>query len=426
MKIQKVLERLLQLHPKSEPSTLSRIKRLLKNLNSPENKIDNVVQVVGTNGKHSFCVSFREIIEKAGYTCNLNISPSLRKFNERYYFSGKYISDEDLYNLLTEVEKKNDNQSISFHEVITAAWILHASRNKSDINIVEAGALFRLDSSNVFKKNLCSVVMPIGIDHRDFLKEGTIDEIIYEKCSHLLNESKIFISQQKKDVLEKIKKNTSNNTSKKYIFGEDYNYKKNDISFIYKDKIGEMNLPLPNLLGDFQISNVSTAIAAARNINKFKVDEIHIKKAITKIRSEGRLQNITRGKIRQYVSENNQIIIDGAHNPLAAYEIKKYLENLSKEKKIFMILGMMVNKEHKKFIQIFKDKIHSVTAVNIPNQINFIDKEKLSIISQSCGIPSKTANSIEEAFKKIANENENAIILCTGSLYFAAEILNLN
>ena len=106
MKIQKVLERLLQLHPKSEPSTLSRIKRLLKKLNSPENKIDNVVQVVGTNGKHSFCVSFREIIEKAGYTCNLNISPSLRKFNERYYFSGKYISDENLYNLLTEVEKK--------------------------------------------------------------------------------------------------------------------------------------------------------------------------------------------------------------------------------------------------------------------------------------------------------------------------------
>ena len=81
MKIQKILKRLLQLHPKSEPSTLIRIKRLLKDLNSPENKIDNVIQVVGTNGKHSFCVTLREIIETAGYTCNLNISPSLRKFN---------------------------------------------------------------------------------------------------------------------------------------------------------------------------------------------------------------------------------------------------------------------------------------------------------------------------------------------------------
>ena len=174
-KIQKILKKLLQLHPKSEPSTLARIKRLLKDLNSPEKKIDNLVQVVGTNGKHSFCVAFREIIEEAGYKCNLNISPSLRKFNERFYILGKYISDEELYSLLNEVEKINDGQSISFHEIITAAWILQATRNQSDINIMEAGALFRLDSSNVFKKNLCSVVMPIDIDHRDFLKKGTIE-----------------------------------------------------------------------------------------------------------------------------------------------------------------------------------------------------------------------------------------------------------
>ena len=83
MKIQKILKRLLQLHPKSEPSTLNRIKRLLKDLNSPEKKIDNLIQVVGTNSKYSCCVTLREIIEKSGYSCNLNISPSIRKFNER-------------------------------------------------------------------------------------------------------------------------------------------------------------------------------------------------------------------------------------------------------------------------------------------------------------------------------------------------------
>jgi dihydrofolate synthase/folylpolyglutamate synthase len=426
MKIQKILKRLLQLHPKSEPSTLIRIKRLLRDLDSPEDKINNVVQVVGTNGKHSFCVTLREIIEKAGYTCNLNISPSLRKFNERYYFSGKYISDEELYNLLVEIEQINNNQSISFHEIITAAWILHASRNKSDVNIIEAGALFRLDSSNVFRKNLCSVIMPIGIDHRDFLKEGTIDEITYEKCSHLLGGSKIIISEQKSNVLEKIKKNIFRNSSEKFIFGEDYDYKKNINGFIYKDKIGKMNLPLPNLLGDFQISNVSTAIAAARNLDQFKITESHIRGAITKIRSEGRLQSITQGKLRKYVSENNKIIIDGAHNPLAASVVKKYFETLNTGRKIFMILGMMANKEHKEFIQTFKDKVHSIIALDIPNQINFIEKEKLSKIAQSCGVPSKTESSIEEALKDIATENENAIILCTGSLYFAGEILNLN
>ena len=84
MRIQNILKRLLQLHPKSQPSTLDRIKRLLKDLNSPENKIDNLIQVVGTNSKHSLIVSAREIFETAGYTCNVNISPSLQKFNDRF------------------------------------------------------------------------------------------------------------------------------------------------------------------------------------------------------------------------------------------------------------------------------------------------------------------------------------------------------
>ena len=426
MKIQKILKRLLQLHPKSEPSTLSRIKRLLKDLNSPENKISNLIQVLGTNSKHSLIVSIREIFETAGYTCNVNISPSLRKFNERYYFSGKYISDEDLYDLLIEVEQVNNNKSISFHEIITAAWILHASRKEAEVNIMEAGALFRLDSSNVFQKNICSVVMPIGIDHLDFLKKGTIDEIVYEKCSHLLSNSKIFVSEQKNSVLEKIKKNIANNSSKKFILGEDYKYKKDNNGLIYEDKLGELNLPLPNLLGDFQLGTVTTAIAVARNLNQFKISESHIKESIIKIKSEGRLQNITHGKLRKYVSEGNQIILDGAHNPLAFFAIKKYLETLNKERKVFLVLAMMSTKQHKECIQILKKKVHAIITLDIPNQENFIKKEELSKIAQSCGIHSKTENSIEVAFKNIAKENCNAIIFCTGSLFFAGEILNLN
>jgi len=426
MKIQKILKRLLLLHPKSIDLSLDRIKRLLKDLNNPEKKLKNVIQVVGTNGKHSFCTTLREIFETAGYTVSLNISPSLKKFNERYYISGKYISDDRLENLLIEVEKINKKQKITFHEFICACFFLEASRNKSDINIIESGLFFRLDASNVFKKNVASVVMPIGIDHRDFLKKGTIDEIIYEKCSHLLGNSKIFVAEQKNNVLKKIKKNIITNSSDKFFFKKNYSYKKKNNGFIYKDKFCKIDLPMPNLLGDFQISNCSTAISVAKNLNQFKITEAHIKKAITKIRSEGRLQIITKGKLRKYVSKNNQILIDGAHNPLAAYVVKKYLDTLRPKKKIFMILGMMVNKEHKKFIKIFKGKIQSITALDIPNQVNFLKKEKLSKIAKSCGIPSKTEKSIKLALKNIAKEKSDAIIFCTGSLYFAGELLNLN
>jgi len=426
MKIKKILKRLLQLHPKSIDLSLDRIKRLLKDLNNPEKKISNVIQVVGTNGKFSVCTSLREIFETAGYSVNMNISPSLRRFNERYYFLGKYISDDELCDLLIETEKINNNKSITFHEFICACFFLQASRNESDINILESGLFFRLDASNVLEKNIASIITPIGLDHKDFLKKGTIDEIVFEKCSGLLNDSKIFISEQKNNVLEKIEKIILNNNSDKIIFGKDYNYKKNTTGFLFKDNLGEINLPFPNLTGDFQISNVSTAIATVRSLNQFKITNSHIKKSITKIRSEGRLQEITEGKLRDYVSKNNQILIDGAHNTLAASVIEKYLKNLNSGKKIIMLLGMMANKEHKEFIQIFKDRVHSIIALDVPNQINFIDKKKLSKIAESCGIPSRTENSIKTALKNASKENSDAIIFCTGSLYFAGEILNLN
>ena len=268
--------------------------------------------------------------------------------------------------------------------------------------------------------------MPIGIDHRDFLKKGTIDEIVYEKCSHLLNDSKIFVSEQQISVLNKIKKNISNNSSKKFIFGKNFNYKKISKGFIYKDDLGKINLPLPNLLGDFQISNVCSAIAVSRNLKKYKIKESHISQAITKIKSEGRLQKITHGKLRNYVCKNNEILVDGAHNTLAALKIKKYLKSLNKKGKIILMLGMMSNKDHKKFIQTLKNTIDSIVVLDIPNQINSFKKEKLSKIALSCGIPTKIESSIKSAFKNISRKDKDAIIFCAGSLYFAGEILNLN
>jgi len=381
---------------------------------------------VGTNGKHSVCSSLRQIFETAGYSVNMNISPSIKRFNERYYLLGKHITDYQLYNLLSEVEKINKKKSITFHEFICACFFLAASRNISDVNIIEAGLFFRLDASNVLDKNIASVIMPIGMDHKDFLKKGTINEIVYEKCSHLPGGSKIIVSEQKKDVLNKIKKIIHKNSSQKFIFGEDYNFFKNQNGFIYKDNKIKIKLPVPNLLGDFQMSNISTAINAARNLKQFKVKESHIIKAITKIKSEGRLQFIKKGNLRKYVSKNNKILIDGAHNVLAASVINKYLKNFSKGKKIIMVLGMMSNKEHKKFIKIFKNRISSIITLDIPNQTNFIKKEKLSKIARSCGFKSKTEKSIKSALHTISKEDVNATIFCTGSLYFAGEILNLN
>ena len=53
-----------------------------------------------------------------------------------------------------------------------------------------------------------------------------------------------------------------NNASNKYFYGKDFNISKSENNFIhYQDELGEILLPEPNVLGDHQLGNISTAIA---------------------------------------------------------------------------------------------------------------------------------------------------------------------
>ena len=84
---------------------------------------------------------------------------------------------------------------------------------------------------------------------------------------------------------------------------------------------------------------------------------------------------------------------------------------------------MMANKDHEKYISYFKD-ISSFTTVNIPNQINAISgKELKKKFKNFLNIQYK--EDIVQAIKSISLK-ENDLLIITGSLYLAGEVLNLN
>ena len=210
-------------------------------------------------------------------------------------------------------------------------------------------------------------------------------------------------------------------TSKKIIFNKNYNFtlKENDF-FYFEDEFGALKLPKPNLPGEFQLENVSTAIATVRQLTDYKITDEHIKSGITKIESIARLQELKSGKLKDLTS-NNLLFVDGSHNPLGAKVLNEYLQSLNCNKHI--ILGMMANKDHNEYMSYFKD-IKSLTTIDIPNQPNAIKgselKEKIKNFENI-----NYKNSIEEAISSI-DLQENDIILITGSLYLAGEVLNLN
>ena len=422
MKLQKIINRLQKLHPKEIDLSLDRIKNLCKKLGNPQDEIE-CIQVCGTNGKGSTISFLRSMLREAKIKCNIYTSPHVQRINERFVYNDEIISDENLADLLSEIEEVNNGQSLTYFEALTSAFFYGCKKYKKNIVIAEFGLFGRGDAVNILKKNLCNIITSCSEDHLDWLPkdERTIERIIYEKTSSLLNSNIIVAKQTSEKITECIKKNIFNNNANKYFFKKDYNFvlKENDF-FYYEDKYGGLKIPKPNMKGQYQLENASTAIATLRILENLKIKDQQIIDGIKKAHNTARLEEIKSGKLKDMV-KNNTLILDSSHNPGGSKVLNDYLQTLECKKHV--IIGMMANKDHKEYISYFKN-ISSLTTVDIPNQKNAIGgmelKEKFKVIPNV-----QYKESIEQAIKSIPLK-KNDLLIITGSLYLAGEVLNLN
>ena len=419
MRLKEIISKIEKRHSKKIDLSLNRTFNLLKKLGNPQNKLNNVVTVVGTNSKASMATALSTILKEAGYKYNLYTSPHLQSYTERFVFNNKEINEKDLSDLLEGIDKILGNDSATVFEILTCAFIKYAEYFKDNINIIEAGLFHRFDSTNVFKQNLLTLLGVIHLDHLNWLNDKTIDGVIYEKTVSL-PKSNIFINKQiNSEIKTKIEKSLVENKSKKYFFGDDFNVAKLENGFThYQDNLGEIILPQSNLIGDHQIFNISTSIAASRKI--FNISDINIKKSMNKMRLRGRLEEIKSGKLKSLIGKN-RLIIDGGHNINSAISISNWVKQ--QNEKVHLICGMMNDKPHKEFVNQFESFVNSITLVDIPNQEGSISKEEFKKKLGNKNV--HTAKSIEESLM-MNNKDENCIFLCAGSLYLAGEVLNLN
>ena len=422
MKLQKILARLQKLHPKEIDLSLDRIKNLCTKLGNPQDDI-KCIQVCGTNGKGSTISFLHSILKETNIKCNIYSSPHVKSINERFIYNDKIIEDNELADLLNEIEEINAGQPLTYFEALTATFF-HGCRNyKDNIVLAEFGLFGRGDAVNILEKNICNIVTSCSEDHLEWLPENdrNIERIIFEKTSSLLESNIIVAKQSSKEIVECIKKNISNNKANKYFFNEDYNFvsMENDF-FYYEDKYGGLKIPKPGMSGQFQLENASTAIASLRILENLKIKDEQIVKGIKNAYNSARLEEIKSGKLKGLV-KNNRLIIDSSHNPGGSKAINEYLQTLNCNKHV--IVGMMENKDHKKFINYFKN-ISSLTVIDIPNQTNAISGEKLKEKFKKFK-NLNYAKSIELALKALQLE-KNDIILITGSIYLAGEMFNLN
>ena len=158
---------------------LKRIKDALNKLGNPERKLKNVINVIGSDGKYSVLNSLKYFIEENKQTTSAYISPSLKDIKERFWMGSDYLSYDKIKKSIDEIESLKIKLTI--FEVLTLVYIINASKYDNDYNLVEAGALFAKDSTNVFDFPLIQIVVNINKQHLNFVKKKLLMKLFIKK-----------------------------------------------------------------------------------------------------------------------------------------------------------------------------------------------------------------------------------------------------
>ena len=430
MAIDRILERLLKLHPKLIDLSLSRLKKLLDSLGNPEENLPPIIHVAGTNGKGSTVATLAAIYKSAGYRVHIYTSPHLVRFTERIVVSGSEISKNYLEELLIECEDANNGESITFFEITTAAAMLAFSRNPADLLLLEVGLGGRFDATNVIETPTLSVITPVSMDHQDFLG-NTIDEIAFEKAGILKPSVPAIIGPQTNKALNVIKRRALELGSSAYIFGEDWNISTANNQLIFEMGSKSSIVPRPNLLGDHQIQNAGCALASIKLLNgQFPVSPQEIDMGLVSINWPARLQKLKEGNLIENLLEDVEIWIDGGHNQDAAKAIASTLRDwrtASPEISIHMVFGALNNRCPQNFLQYFTNVIDTIRAVDIPGETNALSALEIETAARECGLKAYPAKGISPAITDIiSNSSGKRRILICGSLYLAGAVLREN
>ena len=421
--IDKLLDELLELHPKRIDLSLDRVCNLLEKLNNPQNKINNIVHIAGTNGKFSTLKFIQDILNSNNKSTNAYISPHLIRFNERFQLMDKEISNEELYSVLNKVKDFNHSDPITFFEITSSAFFEAASNSPADYTLLEVGLGGRLDSSNVITPAI-SVITSISRDHQDFLGDS-IEMIAFEKSGIIKSDIPAIIGYQPyPEAREMLMDQAEYKKAPIFAHGIHWNLTEHNDKLIYEDnqnKIEFDNLYTHNV---FQKKNLGLALAAASKLTNIDIKSFVSKNLHNKTYFPGRMEKISDGKLGSTIASTNELYLDGSHNEDAASNLNETINQLT-NKKLCIILGMINTKDPISYLSKF-DKIDALTVITIPNEESAIDSNELYAGLKKYYENVNRADSIQEALANLNNNYQDARILICGSLYLAGKVLEMN
>lgn len=297
---------------------LDRISLALKKLSNPQDNL-KCIHVAGTNGKGSVCTIIEAILKEAGYKVGLYTSPHIYEYTERIKVNGVEISKEDFVRLFEKVV--STNVQLTEFEILTAIMFLYFEEQNVDYVVLETGMGGRFDATNVIKKNLCSIITHIDLDHIDRLG-NTKDKIAFEKAGIIKTGCPVFTSSGYEAIKDK-----ADEVDSLLVMVNPY---------VRPDYIKALSLK-----GLHQVENLALAISAVEYLFK-NINENTILNALVKVKNPFRFQYF----------ENKNLIVDASHNPNGVQALRENLDFYFPNEKRRFVFGCLKTKDYIKMMNI--------------------------------------------------------------------------
>jgi dihydrofolate synthase/folylpolyglutamate synthase len=417
----RILQRMMALHPKVIDLTLDRVWRLLERLGHPERALPPVIHIAGTNGKGSTQAMIRAGLEGAGKVVHAYTSPHLVRFHERIRLAGSLISEPALSAVLDECERANGTDPITYFEITTCAALLAFARTPADCTLLEVGLGGRLDATNVVDKPILTIITPVSMDHEQYLGD-TLAKIAGEKAGIIKRGVPVIVGPQHPDGLEVIERRAASLGAPVLARGQHWQAWEERGRLIFQDENGLLDLPLPNLPGPHQIDNAGAALMALRHLG---YGDGPCTAAVTEAHWPARMQRLTRGPLA-VAAGKCELWLDGGHNPAGGQAVAATLSQMAK-KPTHLVTGMLNTKDVIGYLRPLSDVAASLTAVSIPGEANTLPADTTRAAAVAAGFTSAgVAPDVGAAVARVAARHPGARILICGSLYLAGTVLRDN
>lgn len=406
---------------------LSSIKELCRRLGNPQDAFP-CIHIAGTNGKGSVLAYLSTVYKTAGYRVGAFSSPAVFKSRETIRVDGKNMTKkaytEGLEKIKEAVEAiKADGlpAPTAFEAEVALAFLYFADKN-CDIVMLEAGMGGREDATNLITRTLAAVLMPIGMDHMQFLG-GTLDKIAYQKAGIIKKGCVAVSAVQQEEAAAEIRKEADKQGCSS-IFAtvpEKIKYGLKKQKFTYRDAFGtlhkDMEITIP---GVCQAENAAVAIEVVEALNRqnaFVVSEENLRRGLLETSWPGRFE---------VLREKPYFVIDGAHNEPAAKKLVQSVSAYFSNKRIIYIMGMLKDKEYEKVAEITYPYADQIITVTPPENKRALSAMDLAAAVSAYHPRVTVAGSVEEAVEMaylLAGKED--VILCFGSLSFLGRVRDI-